>query len=146
MALLMIDIDDFKKINDAFGHSSGDRVLATFGEILKAGVRGVDIAARYGEDKFVAILPYSGRKSALQVAERLHTMLGSRHVEFQGRKHPGVGLAASIGMAVFPENGLNAVTLEDVANKSLYHAKKQGKNKTCFPVSTIGADLVFETQ
>jgi two-component system cell cycle response regulator len=146
MALLIVDIDDFKKINDTFGHPAGDRALATFGEILKAAVRDVDIVARYGGDEFVAILPYSGRQAALRVAERLQSMLRSRTVELAGLERPECGITASIGIAVFPENGLNADTLKDVADSALYHAKKQGKNKTCFPASTIGADSVFETE
>jgi two-component system cell cycle response regulator len=143
MALLMIDVDNFKQVNDSLGHPAGDRFLAAFGEVLKSSVRDVDIAARYGGDEFVAILPYSGRQGALQAAERMQEILSARPVEPAGSDHPAAFCTASVGIAVFPENGMTADALKNAADSALYRAKKQGKNRICFPVTSDEANSVL---
>ena len=131
MALLMIDVDNFKRFNDTHGHLAGDKALIMLGGILRNNVRDVDLVARYGGEEFVVIMPYAGWRSGRQAAERLIEMTNSQMVEVDvlGKKSDGISI--SIGMAVFPDNGASVESIIYAADHALYEAKRQGKNRVC---------------
>lgn len=123
LAVLMCDIDDFKGINDRFGHQVGDSVLQTVGTVIRSAVRVFDVCARYGGDEFAIVMPSADRASAIACAERIRRRL----VE-----HRSVGLeqpemTMSIGVAVFSP-GDSASELIVRADRCMYQAKAQGKN------------------
>jgi diguanylate cyclase (GGDEF)-like protein len=125
-AVLMLDVDDFKRINDTFGHSAGDRVLQAVGELCRTNLRLVDLAARYGGEEIVALLPDSDLDSARQAAERLRIeLLGI------GAVLPEAPLVtASIGVAVYdPADAVDLETLVERADLAQYLAKNSGKNQ-----------------
>ena len=127
VALIMGDIDNFKKYNDTHGHPMGDIALRTVGRILIANTRGADIVARYGGEEFVIILPGTNLEGASMVAEKVCTEIASHH--FRGQEsQPGKNLTISLGVAAFPEDGAEPAELIDCADKAMYHAKKIGKN------------------
>lgn len=126
MALIILDIDDFKHYNDTNGHLKGDKVLIEFGLILKNSVRSIDTVARYGGEEFVILLPETTLESALVVAKRIKQSIYD-HL-FEGRENQPRGiLTASIGIAIFPDHALDTTTLIDLADRALYQAK-QNKN------------------
>jgi diguanylate cyclase (GGDEF)-like protein len=122
--VLMLDLDHFKQINDRFGHGSGDDVLAAVGSTLSATVRTSDFASRYGGEEFLVILPATGRDEAAVVAEKVRAAIARISV-------PGVEreISASIGVAVRPDHGLDSATLVRDADRALYTAKKNGRNR-----------------
>jgi diguanylate cyclase (GGDEF)-like protein len=124
LAVLMLDLDHFKQINDRFGHGSGDDVLAAVGSTLSATVRTSDFASRYGGEEFLVILPATGRDEAAVVAEKVRAAIARISV-------PGVEreISASIGVAVRPDHGLDSATLVRDADRALYTAKKNGRNR-----------------
>lgn len=124
ICLLMIDVDEFKKINDTFGHLIGDRVLYTVAKILKASVRESDILARFGGDEFVIIMPFAGSSQGLVVAERIKQ--GIRQQNWQ-KLIPGYDPGLSIGVhAAGPEN-VDSLLLE--ADRALYRDKRGGQRR-----------------
>ena len=127
IAVLLVDIDDFKQVNDTFGHAVGDIVLAQVARALSTSIRGGDAAIRYGGDEFVLMLRDCGERGAIRVAEDVQIAVGS----ITG---PAAGLSASIGIAIFPDHGH---TLEDVvsaADTAMYLAKTAGRGQ--FGIST----------
>lgn len=128
VALIMGDIDDFKKYNDTHGHSMGDIALRTVGRILIENTRGADIVARYGGEEFVIILPETDLQGASMVAENIGTAIAAHHFHGQERSQPGKNFTISLGVAAFPEDGAEPAELIDRADKAMYEAKKKGKN------------------
>ena len=126
MALIMIDIDDFKKYNDTYGHPAGDTLLQLFGKIIKDTIREVDFAARYGGEEFAVILPYTGHKNARKAAERILENIRTGNA-------PGIkeNKTASMGFACYPEDGMTMPDIIQRADEALYRAKKNGKNQIC---------------
>jgi diguanylate cyclase (GGDEF)-like protein len=127
---LMIDIDDFKKINDTFGHPAGDDVLRQTGALLRRSVRISDFVARYGGEEFTIILPRTNSAGAYRVAENLRLAFKSH--EF---KLPSVSayITISIGVACYSGAGdLDAQQLISRADTALYRAKNSGKDQACF--------------
>jgi diguanylate cyclase (GGDEF)-like protein/PAS domain S-box-containing protein len=125
-ALLFVDIDDFKKINDERGHEFGDAVLQKLGDILVNTVRASDTVSRIGGDEFVIILETLGRREdAGFVADKI---LRSVAKPFTIKRHK-VNLAVSIGISVHPDNGVDAELLLRAADYAMYLAKGQGKNR-----------------
>jgi diguanylate cyclase (GGDEF)-like protein len=126
-SLLLLDLDDFKLINDTFGHPAGDRVLREAAAIAASQLRGVDLAARFGGEEFAYLLPRTSLADAHAVAERIREALATHSVVEGGRR---VRLSASIGVAAFSEAGSD--TLADLlgrADAALYRAKAAGKNR-----------------
>lgn len=121
-ALLIMDVDHFKKFNDAHGHLAGDRVLAGVAEVMRETTREIDTTARYGGEEFVAVLPETGLEAAVEVAERIRLTLASRI--FEGRR-----VTLSIGAAEFPNHGDDAQRLIAAADAALYRAKDAGRNR-----------------
>ena len=124
-AVLMIDLDGFKLVNDTWGHAAGDRVLALVGQRVAQCVRASDTVGRLGGDEFLAILPEATREGALQVAEKLRDSLSQPYpIVPQGAK-----LGASVGVSYFGEHGSDADALQRAADGALYEAKRRGKNR-----------------
>ncbi|RDV83409.1 GGDEF domain-containing protein [Ammonifex thiophilus] len=123
LAVLLLDVDNFKDYNDAFGHLAGDECLRRLGEVIKKEIRASDTAARYGGEEFVILLVETGGEGAVAVAERLR-----RRVEGIGKKEPFPTI--SLGVAVFPEDAQSAEVLLTCADNALYTAKRSGKNRT----------------
>lgn len=130
LSLAILDIDDFKRVNDTFGHLQGDEVLRTIGRILEQESRGVDEPARYGGEEFVVALPETGPQGALEVAERIRTAIAETRVpliEGEG----GVEVTASLGVASSPaDSATDTKALIAAADAALYRAKRGGKNRT----------------
>jgi diguanylate cyclase (GGDEF)-like protein len=126
MALLLMDIDYLKNINDTYGHLCGDYVIKTVAKILRSNVRGTDVAARYGGDELAVMFLETDTKSALEVAEKLNHAIGSHIFEWQTRQ---LSVSVSIGLATAPTPGIEDVSaLIDAADRALYQAKKAGRN------------------
>jgi|RhiMetdeSRZDD1v2_1073273.scaffolds.fasta_scaffold172831_2 diguanylate cyclase (GGDEF)-like protein len=125
LALILADLDDFKQVNDRYGHQAGDDVLQTFADILRATVREIDLPARYGGEEFAVLLPQTDLEGAQRLAERLCKALAARPMP----THPGalVAVTASFGVAAFPDSPTPAA-LFAAADEALYRAKRSGKN------------------
>ncbi len=130
VALLMIDLDDFKACNDSFGHLAGDQVLKEVGQVLQGVMRDTDLAGRYGGEEFAVVLPYCDKPNAERVAERVRQEIAAHPFsekidEFQG------ALTVSIGVAAYPEDAATPEDLMRRADRMLYAAKGDGKNRVC---------------
>ena len=124
LSVLMLDLDDFKLVNDTFGHLFGDRVLTWTAELIRSTLRGSDIPARYGGDEFAIILPETDATDARSAAERILEAFHDR--AFVGEQRGPVPIAASIGVATFPADGRTATDLIAAADQALYHVKRDG--------------------
>jgi len=131
LAIIMLDVDDFKKFNDKYGHSTGDLVLASIGEIIFATLRGVDYAFRYGGEEFVVLLPETKLESAIHVAERLRESIEAETV-VKLKGIAGHGVTVSVGVACYPDSALKCDELFNKVDGLLYQAKVFGKNKVYF--------------
>ncbi len=128
-SVVMIDIDDFKTLNDTHGHLVGDRVLREVSAAVRGELRGVDTAARYGGEELVIILPRTELVAALALAERIRARIADRRFAV-GPEGPVLSVTASFGIAAYPESGRG--TAEDLvrrADRALYRAKRTGKNR-----------------
>jgi diguanylate cyclase (GGDEF)-like protein len=126
LALILLDLDDFKSVNDTYGHPVGDEVLRRIAEILGTNIRQVDLAARYGGEEFAVIVPEADLEGGLQLAERLRSALEAHHIDLPDGKPRAV--TASFGVAVKgdlprPEELIAA------ADEALYESKRAGKNQ-----------------
>jgi diguanylate cyclase (GGDEF)-like protein len=130
LSLIMLDIDDFKVYNDTMGHQAGDQILREMASQLKNQSRKMDYVCRYGGEEFAIILPYTDKKEAFFIAERLRENIEKHHF-VKEEILPNKVLTASLGIATFPENGDSTTRLLEHADKALYEAKKKGKNTTC---------------
>jgi diguanylate cyclase (GGDEF)-like protein len=127
VAVLMIDLDFFKKINDTFGHKAGDLVLSEIGELLRSGIRGSDIACRYGGEEILLVLPDTALKVATERAEVIRTKIKELRITHEGREIGPV--TASIGVAIFPDHAETAEALLRAADEALYQAKRDGRDR-----------------
>ncbi|MCU0483507.1 MAG: diguanylate cyclase, partial [Chloroflexi bacterium] len=122
VSLLMVDLDDFKLVNDTFGHQYGDRVLAWVAEQIRSTLRASDVPARYGGDEFAVVLPETDRAEACQAAERILEVFRLR--AFRDASHGPVPIGASIGVAAFPADGESPRALVGAADRACYRAKR----------------------
>ncbi|MBI3805786.1 MAG: diguanylate cyclase [Nitrospirae bacterium] len=125
-SLLIIDVDDFKPINDTYGHPAGDAALKEIARTIQAAVRNTDLCARYGGDEFTVVLPETTKEATQNVAEHLRAAVAGLHFESGGKEIP---LSLSIGMATYPEDATDLTTLIAAADAALYHSKRMGKNR-----------------
>jgi len=126
LALVMMDLDHFKSVNDNFGHQAGDEVLSAAAQAIKQAVRETDIIARYGGEEFAMLLPQTHVAGALTVAERVSTGLHSLRLP----STPGLKVTGSFGLSGFPGRGIStAELLVRTADQALYRAKNEGRNK-----------------
>lgn len=124
-SLILVDLDHFKQVNDTLGHDAGDAVLKHVAQILKEGVRAVDLCARYGGEEIALLLPQTGQQGAYELAERLRQALESRPCMHAGQP---VRVTASFGVATYPQPVPYADWLVPAADKALYEAKASGRN------------------
>jgi diguanylate cyclase (GGDEF)-like protein len=128
LSYLMLDIDNFKEVNDTFGHRHGDEFLKRVAEKILTTIRKVDVVARYGGDEFGVILPETNAEGAYIQAERVRKAICRIQFQISGRKNRA---AVSIGVASFPDDAIQ--TAEDLirkADEALYRAKSHGKDQT----------------
>jgi diguanylate cyclase (GGDEF)-like protein len=131
LAVIVFDVDDFKSINDRFGHLAGDTVLGQVGERVRGVVRTSDIACRVGGDEFGVILPESSLEDAEQLCERLKSHMAGHPIPQAGRLHISAGIAG-----LRPQE--DAVSLFERADDALYRAKEAGKGRVAIATSAIG--------
>jgi diguanylate cyclase (GGDEF)-like protein len=126
LALLVLDLDHFKRINDRWGHQAGDRVLVHLANVLRSRMRGGDWAFRIGGEEFCLLLPVTARAGAASAAEALRRQVAERPCHSDGERIP---LSASIGAAVYPEDGHQLDALLSLADERMYRAKAEGRNR-----------------
>jgi len=136
-ALIMMDLDDFKELNDRLGHLAGDVILSESAKIIQASTREIDLAVRYGGEEFAIVLPYAGKNNALSVAERIRSSIEAQAFSLAGVPQPE-HMTISIGIATCPEDALSVEDLIQKSDTMLYQAKKNGKNQICVHESKIG--------
>ena len=127
-SLVLIDIDNFKRYNDDYGHSAGDIVLKNIAGVLSEYLEPTDLAARYGGEEFVALLPNKNKKEARAAAEKLRGAIES--AKFVFRRVEGK-VTASLGVVTYPEDGRSEEELLQSADRYLYQAKHLGRNRVC---------------
>jgi diguanylate cyclase (GGDEF)-like protein len=127
VAVILIDLDHFKRVNDSFGHEAGDIVLTTVGNLLKSNVRGSDIACRYGGEEFALILPETGADSAARRADDIRLAIAALHLSHAGKSLGKI--TASFGLALFPDHAQDTDELLRAADVALYAAKGAGRNR-----------------
>ena len=135
-SLLMLDLDDFKALNDRFGHPVGDQVLRETARAIRTGIREVDLASRYGGEEFAVVLPYADRNGARTVADRI--LAAIREIRLEGAAgRPVDHVTASIGIASCPDSGRDVDALVREADSMLYRAKRAGKNRIELPDEAV---------
>ena len=126
-SVVMMDVDNFKSLNDQYGHLVGDRVLLGIADVIRSELRGVDTGARYGGEEISMILPRTPLVEAYNVAERIRRKIDE--LQIRGDARP-ISVSASFGIASYPESGaIDAEDLIRLADKALYRAKATGKNR-----------------
>lgn len=132
--LLLIDLDNFKLINDHYGHATGDRFLQRFAEAVDSSLRGSDILARYGGDEFVVVLPETDLEQGYAIAQRVLAAAKSISLEVTaGGEH--IHGSVSIGLAVYPDHAADAKDLFLFADNMMYRAKAEGKERVSLPAT-----------
>lgn len=129
LALLLLDVDHFKRINDSFGHDAGDAALRVLGRTLNACTRDEDVACRFGGEEILLIMGQLTTSQALKRANDLRALISAQLVEHNGRSLPP--LTVSIGIALYPDHGLSQDELINAADHALYQAKTTGRNRVC---------------
>ncbi|MEO8549737.1 MAG: sensor domain-containing diguanylate cyclase [Kofleriaceae bacterium] len=129
-SVIMMDIDDFKKLNDTYGHLVGDRVLRAISNVVKGQMRGVDTATRFGGEELAVILPRTEMVGAYNLAERIREGIAELRITTDDEPSKVLGVTASLGIAAYPESKAEDGTdLVRRADRALYRAKKMGKNR-----------------
>jgi diguanylate cyclase (GGDEF)-like protein len=131
VSLLVLDIDDFKQINDTMGHRKGDEALVVVADLMRGRLRKIDLPFRYGGEEFVVLLPGTAETEAIHTAERLRTVIESWD-EFVDERGHRRRITVSIGAAVFPDHARTEEELFSKADAALYMAKRKGKNRVEF--------------
>lgn len=128
--LLMLDLDELKAINDRSGHHAGDAVLRAVSETIRGGIRRIDIAARYGGDEFVALLPETDPTGGWVLAEKIRLGVAAREI-------PGLAQrpTVSVGVVAYPRDGASADDLMISADRAMYLSKRAGRNRVAGPAS-----------
>ena len=127
LAVMLLDIDHFKRYNDKYGHETGDMVLCTLAKLLQDSVRAGDVACRYGGEEFLLILPRISQEEAVERAESLRREAKNIQLFHAGKMLENITL--SLGLAVFPENATTQSGLLNLADEALYRAKEEGRDR-----------------
>ena len=130
LSVALLDIDHFKRINDTYGHPTGDLVLRLVGRVIADNVKGRDTAARYGGEEFAVLLSGTDLRPAAIVAGQIRTVLDGKRLTLKGMQQDGGRVTISAGVAQF-RAGDNAASLIERADAALYEAKRLGRNKVC---------------
>jgi diguanylate cyclase (GGDEF)-like protein len=128
LAVLMLDVDHFKRFNDEFGHEAGDIVIQSLANVLRKFSRKDDIACRYGGEEFIFVIPEIDLEAVLKRAESLHEALSQLHIRYGGKTLTQITI--SVGVALYPLHGNNMHDLIAASDRALYEAKNTGRNKT----------------
>ena len=135
VSLLMVDLDNFRHINEEHGHAVGDEVLRQAAQLIAGAVRNTDLVGRYGGDEFAVLLPETDITGALQVASKVRSEVGQRSLQVapnpKGRLGGLIRLTVSIGAASFPQHSVRKDGLIIAADVAMYMAKHSGRNKVC---------------
>jgi diguanylate cyclase (GGDEF)-like protein len=126
LAVVLLDIDHFKKVNDSHGHPAGDQVLRIMASVMKQNVRDVDLCGRYGGEEFAVALPATSVAGAMKVAERIREAVEAQAFTLGGQP---AKLTVSLGVSCFPENGQTLEVLIKAADQALYVSKQNGRNQ-----------------
>jgi len=129
LSFLMMDIDNFKKINDTYGHLVGDAILKEVARLIRENMREIDFVARFGGEEFSAILPETDKTGAIMVAERISSRISQEKIKAFDE---AIVTSISVGVASFPQNTLHSDVLIEAADKALYKAKVSGRNRVCW--------------
>ncbi len=143
MSLLMLDIDNFKNVNDTYGHLVGDQILRELARTISETVRKIDIPARYGGEEFVVILPETTKEDAVVIAQRLRKNISK--IEVAANEATTISPTTSIGVAQYPYDGVDPKSLISSADTALYHSKNNGKNVVS-TYSKDGCQLIERTE
>lgn len=136
VAIIMLDIDHFKRFNDTFGHQAGDAILRALGDLLKRYTRGQDIACRFGGEEFALVLAEANLSGAIQRAEILRQQVKDLAVEYNGQVLGAI--TASMGVAIYPEHGSTTGEVLRAADQALYRAKRDGRDRvSVWTVQTV---------
>jgi len=138
-ALLVVDLDNFKAINDSYGHAYGDKFLQEFAEAVHRALRLGDVFARYGGDEFVLILPEAGASQASALAERV--LENASRLSLVAPDGARVKATVSIGVGIFPDHATDAKDLFLFADNMMYKAKSEGKNRVGVPTEDDGVEI-----
>ncbi|MFZ2490422.1 MAG: diguanylate cyclase [Thermoanaerobaculia bacterium] len=128
VSFITIDVDEFKAINDRFGHEAGDQVLADLGELLRSCTRASDLAVRFGGEEFLVVMMDTSEEGAMTFAQRFQSALRGRSYPVEGVP-ADVRLTVSIGIAVYPDHAESVRRLLKVADESMYESKRQGRDR-----------------
>jgi diguanylate cyclase (GGDEF)-like protein len=124
LAVLSLDLDHFKQINDSYGHGAGDEVLAAAGAALRFAIRESDFVGRVGGEEFLVLLPFTSADKGMVVADKIRAAFGQIVVPTVDRR-----ITASIGIAVFPDQAADSRSIENAADRALYRAKANGRDR-----------------
>jgi diguanylate cyclase (GGDEF)-like protein len=130
LALLFLDIDRFKLVNDNHGHLVGSRTLRRLSEVLASCIRQVDTLARYGGDEFTILLVDTGIEAGLVIGQRIRAAVANALFETRGGAPP-LSVTVSVGVAAFPAHGTTPEELIETADKAMYRAKSLGRDRVC---------------
>lgn len=132
LAVMFLDLDNFKAVNDLMGHETGDRLLKEVAARLSECVRDTDVVSRMGGDEFLIILPdISDEADVNVVADKVMKIMGTAFVSLEGK----CKVTGSIGIAIYPKHAESALSLIKQADRAMYLAKEKGKNSYCYPIS-----------
>ncbi|WP_169952870.1 GGDEF domain-containing protein [Microbispora sp. H11081] len=134
LALVLVDIDHFKKVNDTYGHLVGDQVLAQVAATLRTQLREYDVVGRFGGEEFVVLLPGADVREARRVAERLRARVGRMVVPSE---QAAVTVTVSAGVAIMNMHGEDLIELLAAADLALYRAKELGRDRVCLPAAPV---------
>jgi diguanylate cyclase (GGDEF)-like protein len=138
-SVLMIDSDNLKAVNDAYGHDAGNRLLRQLTRLVQAELRYTDVLARYGGDEFIVLLPETPAKGAFEVAARIRDSVASLPLEIDGKR---VASTVSIGLAAHPSDGNSLDAVAARADRAMYQAKQAGRNRVVqFNATPEGASV-----
>ncbi|MBN2097641.1 MAG: diguanylate cyclase, partial [Candidatus Omnitrophica bacterium] len=144
LCMFMMDVDNFKGINDSYGHLCGDSVLSEIGRILQKSFRGGDSVIRYAGDEFIAVLPGASREDALNIAKRIIEKVDKNHFSDPESK-TSIHVTVSIGIALYPQDAQDPEKLLRQADRALYSSKRSGRNRFS-TVSDITEEVLDESK
>ena len=145
LALLFIDLDYFKQVNDTYGHGVGDQVLKFLSQALKDNIRTSDYIARYGGEEFVIVLPQTNVEKTIQIAENLRKIINSLRFEVRNNSQT-LKITCSFGISTFTHKNSNSTEVFNAADKALYQAKESGRDAIVVAKDEQMVDIELEKE